>query len=390
MPDGRSNIMQHWIKGIAGAKWGVVWGLLVAAALWSGRGEVAAQGNWTVPPVAPVLNNPGFECGIDCRSERNPASRDSLVPAGWSIRYLQGSPDIWSTRKYVESRGGGWVERLDGDDSLFVRSEDIESTDKPGKPFDVVIYQRVPVTRYGSYTLTGWIWSICGTQDKTARFDCPDGHYIAKSIGIDPSGGTDPTAPSVIWSAENRKNSFRPDWTPEGIQKFGVGAMALEPALTVFVRVTSPFQFHGNLAFVDAFMLVRSPLAVFVNLPARVTGSRTTLTWDGHQSPDIAALANRNYQLWFDVQVRHGTKGEWRAVAGDQQARSAEFQARCLNTTYQFRVRAVARQPDRSSEIFPGAWSVPRPVYFARLAQPAGAAGEDKMFLPVVLQDGGC
>jgi hypothetical protein len=41
--------------------------------------------------------------------------------------------------------------------------------------------------------------------------DCPAGYYIAKMRGLDPTGGTDPQAASVIW-VEDRRNFTESRW----------------------------------------------------------------------------------------------------------------------------------------------------------------------------------
>ena len=84
-----------------------------------------------------------------------------------------------------------------------------------------------------------------------------EGPQMGRSIGIDPGGGTDPSAPSVVWSPEvwEKKRS-----NPE----LRVRAVAEGERITVFVRVNHPHTYGADQAFLDAVCLFRDeavPLA---------------------------------------------------------------------------------------------------------------------------------
>ena len=130
------------------------------------------------------------------------------------------------------------VEKLEGDDALVMAAQDLETPPVPGKPFDALVYQQVAVTPGTSYSLSAWMVSFCGGTSNPS--DCPSGYYIAKMFGVDPSGGTDPNAASVIWT-EDRQNFNRARWV-----NLDLVATAQSSTMTVFARIRSPFQHHGN------------------------------------------------------------------------------------------------------------------------------------------------
>jgi hypothetical protein len=248
---------------------------------------------------------------------------------------------------------------MDGIDSWYLPSEDVTST---GKPFEIVLYLQVPALVGAAYSLSGWMASECGSNDKGPK-PCPQGNYISKMIGLDPYGGVDHTSPDIAW-VENREN---PRW--RGLH---TGTTALTDTVTIFIRVHSPFEFQNNKGFVDAFTLVRAPLSAMEPLSGTVSGmGPIDIRWFGKQSEDVERIRDGNYKLYFDVQARHLPAGEWRdLVTGATEQRSVAFQAPCVDTRYEFRVRARAEQPEGQGGVFPshryyGVWSKPQAVLFA-------------------------
>lgn len=353
---------------------GAACGLVLIALLALG---IAAGG---APTQAPPLTNPGFECAQGFAPQDG---INGLVPAGWTAAQLVGAPRLNSTRiEFAGScEGSGFVERLEGDDSLVILAEDIEEPPEPGKPFDLVITQQVTATQGITYSLSGWMVSFCGGS--AVPNDCPEGYYIAKRLGLDPTGGLDPGAASVLW-AEDRRNFTASRWV-----NLRIGAEAQAMTLTIFARVISPFRWHGAHAIVDAFSLVEAPTARFVALPAAAGGMTAVVRWEGALSPDILAIPGGNYDLRFDIQARAVGQVEWDDWLVDQAAGEATFTAAfCAPAqTYEFRVRARAEQPEGAAGAFPnhrypGAWSAPVAVTFER----AGPC-PPRAYLPLVQGD---
>ena len=311
-------------------------------------------------PHAPAVQNPGLECSQGYDSQ---AGISGLVPRGWTARLLNGAPTLHSARVFFTGNcnNNDFVEHLESADAMVFLSQDIETPPLPGKPFDAVIYQRITVAPGTAYSLSAWMVSLCGGSFNNPN-DCPAGYYMAKLAGIDPTGGTNPLASSVIWT-EDRRNFNESRWA-----NLRLGATAQGSTITLFVRVNSPFRWHGNHAFADAISVVRAPTAYFVNLPARA-GDRITIRWDGTQSPDVLAIPGGKYQMLFDLQYRIGDNGTWQDWRTDQAAGSGLFQVASNVRRVYYRVRARAEQPPNSGGAFPnhrypGVWSAPALVTF--------------------------
>jgi hypothetical protein len=322
-----------------------------------------------IPSVKPILYNSDFECTTGYYTQTNSTGKTISVPDGWSVMLLTGTPTIDSTRKFFAQScdGSAHVEKISGIDSIIIHSQDIETLPEPGKPFDVAFSQRISATVGEAYSLSGWFLSLCGGSATPS--DCPNGVYIAKMAGIDPLGGNNPMAESVIW-AENRRN-FWENGKRVGWQQMGVSAIALESTITLFVRIRSSFRWHGNHAFIDAVKVVRAPIANLI-LPPIVTGTQMTVTWDGIQGPDIETLDGGTYELRFDIQYRQVPSIEWVDFVTDYVGSgNATFTAIASDTSYEFRIRARSEQPPPPAPAgvwpnhrYPGVWSEPVSVDF--------------------------
>jgi hypothetical protein len=326
-------------------------------------GEEPAPSARQVATSAPGLGNPGFECAEGYGLQPGIPGQ---VPSGWTAVLLAGRPTLNSTRvEFTGSCDGeGFVERLEGEDSLVLLSEDIETPPEPGKPFDATVYQRVAVTPGTAYSLSSWMVSLCGGS--AMPNDCPAGYFMAKMAGIDPAGGTDPLAAGVVW-VEDLRNFTESRWA-----NLRLGTTAQGSMVTVFARIRSPYRWHGAHAFMDAISLVRAPMAQLVNLPATVDGNQVKVRWTGQLSPDILAIPGGTYQLLFDVQVRRSGQVAWSDWQVGRPAGEAQFMAEACTgpgLAYEFRVRARAEQPAGSNGAwpnhrYPGDWSAAQTVSF--------------------------
>ena len=315
----------------------------------------------TDPSGTPVLQNPGVECKVGYVTQDGIERR---VPLGWTGVLMSGAPQLDSARMRWDAggcNGSGFIEHLEGEDSLVFVAQDLERPPEPGKPFDAAVYQQVAVTPGMAYSLSGWMVSLCGGSF-SAPNDCPAGYYMEKMLGIDPSGGTDPLGPNVIWVGD-RRNFTESRWVD-----LRLATTAQTDQLTVFGRIRSPFQWHGNHAFMDGFSLVRAPTAYFVNSPARISDAAARVQWDGALGPDIQAIPSGTYRLLFDVQYRIGSQGPWMDWFSDQTAGSATFTLEPAwgSGQYAFRVRSRAEQPGgagaRPNHRYPGDWSEPTSI----------------------------
>jgi hypothetical protein len=330
------------------------------------------------PTTAPALQNPGLECKVGYVTQEGIERR---VPLGWTGVLISGTPQLDSVR--IRWGGGcdgsGWVEHLEGDDSLVFVAQDLETPPEPGKPFDAAVYQPVAVTPGTAYSLSGWMVSFCGGSATPSS--CPADDYMEKLLGIDPAGGTDPLGPNVMWVGD-RRNFTESRWV-----NLRLAATAQSDHLTVFGRIRSPFQWHGNHALVDGFSLVRAPTAYFVGSPAAVGANEARVEWNGAQSPDVLAIPEGQYHLFFDIQYRIGAQGDWIDWLTDRPAESATFTANgCAGVqTYAFRVRSRAEQINGVGAFpnhrYPGVWSEPASVV---LGSPVVCI--PRAYLPLVLR----
>ncbi len=369
---------------------------------WAGDSFAQSAGaDGSIPAAAVTLTNGEFECPnyTDGTDERGAPLR---IPAGWTLINRAGeTPVVYSTREWYAGscESDAWVERLEGRDAVVLRAQDLETPPAPGKPFDATLYQQVQVEAGGAYSVSGWFVTLCGGSFSDPN-DCPDGNYMAKLLGMDPSGGVDPQSTNIEW-IENRANFVEPDGrTRIGWQNLRLATVAEATTLTVFARINSPFQWHGNHGYVDAVKIVRAPAAMFGPLPAETNLPQLQIAWNGAQSPDVAAIPNGTYRLYIDIQTRPES-GEWRdLLTGGEESGELVFDPRCVNTRYEFRIRARAEQPPAEeagdgawpNHRFPGVWSEPVPVYFAApglQARPAEVM-EPRLFLPIIFANTDC
>ncbi len=394
-----------------------VCGLLLVLA---GAALAQAEPGRRVADGAPALINPGFECNLGTYTTTSPAGSVVRIFSGWSYTTPIGDPDVQSTRMFVHRKSHPenpcageteFVEKQEGRDSQVVFARDLEKQPLPGKPFDVVVFQRVSATVGVDYSVSGWFVSLCGG---TAN-DCPDGFYIAKMLGVDATGGSNPLAPEVVW-IENRRPHAEKDGTRIGWQNLytsviatttgsisgthvanaansaiGAGTMPTLTSITIFARLNSPFQWHGNHGFIDGISVVRAPTVTLAPLPTTTLEISLPLIWSSSLGADIHAIPSGNYRALVDLQARHAPSGTWRSLLeGGAASGEVTFTPPCRAATYQFRTRVRAEQAEGEpgaspNHRYPSSWSKPVAVLFAsQPVSPTLPAGEHVVYLPVV------
>ena len=241
-------------------------------------------------PTYQFLTNPGVEVydppyaqfdGIDCQ-----------VASGWQRFWYDGDEPCWmDTRVFANSHlGSGWVEKIEGETSqLIVATE----------PYTAGIQQTVtgltPGLGYGFHAAMLTIY-------QTSAPPAVDGTMI-KQVGLDPTGGTDPSAPTVLWDA--------PDDHDEGPWSIDLRTVvyAQAPTMTVFIRVISPLESGGlpylNYSFLDSAILARTPV-VTATSPAVTDVPTFTVNWDNAQ-----AAPDGGWLKWRDVQWLDEFEGVW-------------------------------------------------------------------------------
>lgn len=360
----------------------------------------------TAPMEEPAgLLNPSFECTNGYYAALNSDGLEVFVPNEWQMVEVAGAPVVASARNFFAGScdGSAHVERIEGIDSIVVRAKDIENPPDPGKPFDVAFYQQTNVISGTAYSLSSWMLSLCGGS--AVPSDCPTDSYISKLAGIDPTGGTDPLSDSVVW-VENRDNFVDQDNQRIGWSNLRLATVAQGSIMTIFARVNSPFQHHGNHAFVDALSLVQAPTARLTISATRVMtgttllpdvfqvrGGSAKLQWDGELGPDIEAIEGGSHQLLFDIQVRQEGTNSWSdLIVGAIGAGCHNYVAPGVNRAYQFRMRPRAEQLSAGvfpNQRYPGVWSSPITVHFQEAPGGVGLPqGNTLLFLPITSRPG--
>ncbi len=342
----------------------------------SGQGQAQnpeAGAGATLPGMPNRLTNADFECSDGGYYEAtNSRGKTIQIPNNWTLAANGDVPDMKSARVWVvkscDIKSKEHVEKMSGYDSFFVGALDLETPPTPGKPFDVSIYQQVEAAPGVAYSLSGWQLTLCGGSNTVPKNDCPAGYYMAKMLGIDPTGGTDPNSPNVVWG-ENRNNFVDANNQRNGWSNVRTSALAQADKITVFARINSPYQWHGNHGFMDALSLVQAPLARLNVTTVPIEGGfgvNVKLAWEGSLGPDIPTIAGGNFLPEYDVQYWHAANRAWRELQdGYAGAGSMDFAARCAGE-YRFRVRARAEQPQgtgsKPNQRYPGVWSEPQVV----------------------------
>jgi hypothetical protein len=161
---------------------GVLQVLALGLVVYQVSGRAAAPDS----PEYQLLTNPGVESyappygqyeGVACQ-----------VATGWERFWYDGPEPYWmDTREFADGFGTGWVERIEGETSQMVLATE---------PYTAGIWQQVdgltPGVGYGFHAAMLTIF-------QTSAQDPVHGTMI-KQVGMDPTGGIDPQAPSVVWS----------------------------------------------------------------------------------------------------------------------------------------------------------------------------------------------
>ncbi len=103
------------------------------------------------------------------------------------------------------------------------------------------IFQRVSVTPGKAYAASVYIFTENVRDDNGTLVPGP-GYDAQCRIGIDPTGGTDPSGASVVWSAWDNSQDWQPPYSQLGYKKIAVLAeTGTSNIATVFLQVRHPF-----------------------------------------------------------------------------------------------------------------------------------------------------
>jgi len=272
-----------------------------------------------------LLADPGLEQydppygqwqGVDCQ-----------VASGWQRFWSDAPEPCWmDARVFAGSPlGSGWVEHIEGETAQFIVATE---------PYTSGILQRVtgltPGVGYGFH-------AVLMTIFQTSAPPSVDG-MMFKQVGMDPSGGTDPLAPTVVWSEP---------WDADeawDLQR-RTAVVADSQAMTVFVRVLSPYSAGDlpflNLSILDSSILAQTPVITATSPPLSLVSS-FPVNWNH------AVLAPGGGQIkWRDVQWLDEADGVWHDWITHTYDVEAPFLGQ-WGRTYRFRARVWQRYPNNA------------------------------------------
>lgn len=306
--------------GMIGLAWVLAAVLVVPA--WPAAGQPWSPGS--NPSFYQLLTNPGVEIydspyaqfqGVNCQ-----------VASAWQRFWYGGPEPYWmDTRVFASSHlGTGWVERIEGETSHLILATE---------PYTAGIQQQVagltPGVGYGFHAA---MLTVFETSAQPAEHDT-----MFKQVGMDPTGGTDPQAPTVIWS--------EPDGLDQGPWRIDLrtAAWAEAPTMTVFIRVASLYPSGDpsllNLSFLDSAILAQTPAITATSL-ATTDVPTFTVTW-----ADIVPPPGGGQMKWRDVQWLDEAEGLWHDWITETYALQASFTGE-RGHVYHFRARQWHRYPN--------------------------------------------
>ncbi|WP_423224564.1 hypothetical protein [Candidatus Amarolinea aalborgensis] len=207
------------IQAVSGPQRRLVVALLSLALLLLGALTPAAQ--------ADPHGCTGADVNANCNFNNFYSSPYGSVPDGWTPFVLSGSP------AFVEA-----VDTYFGPPSLQIWSD--------GGTFQAGIFQQVRNLTPGATYLASVGWAAANEPNAFGR-----------KLGLDPTGGTDPTAPTVIWGTMHYGPGRFGNYSTPGDPNLDVRAAAKGDTMTLFFLVDHNYSTGVNLIFVDAISLVR-------------------------------------------------------------------------------------------------------------------------------------
>ncbi|MGQ9553252.1 MAG: fibronectin type III domain-containing protein [Anaerolineae bacterium] len=293
-----------------------------------------------------MVKNWSFEDGFE-----GPAGQQ--VGKDWDSFVLSGTVNFYSGYNLY----GANVEKIHGKDSQVLKSDD---------PFDAGVYQIITgLVANQWYSVVVYILSIFETS-ATPNPSAFDG-LIVKQIGVDPAGGRNPAAATIVWGPAIDKNMDRNTWGQRLIFQ------AQASTATLFIRVqclqgVSNRTAYDNQVFIDGAQVRVSAIAQ-ATVPQGPQDTTFTVSWKavvpGAYSPEATVLD-------FDVQYKDGG-GLWQDWLQHAATGSATFTKGSPGHTYTFRVRAWTRytgtdQQGSFCEIY-GPWAESASVQVGRVVE---------------------
>ncbi|MCC6485325.1 MAG: carboxypeptidase regulatory-like domain-containing protein [Armatimonadetes bacterium] len=184
-------------------------------------------------------------------------------------------------------------------------------------------YQTVAVTPGTQYLASGYVFNDSWDGEGRAR-EFPGN--VKGRIGIDPAGGTNPSAFSVVWSPWN-----------ESFNRWGVSSIAAtasSTAVTVFLQYTMTQSEQWNKAAFDDIFLTSNAVSPSISITSGpsvsgISSSQATISW----TTNVASSSVVEY----GTTVAYGQSG---SSPGDTTSHSVTLTGLQANAPYHFRVRS--------------------------------------------------
>ena len=170
-----------------------------------------------------------------CDMDQFYGDRPRQLPVGWSAFVLSGDPVFYQ------------------DDHTYFGGPNLTMW-SVGGTFKAGIYTQVQVTPGAGYRAS-ISWGAPNAPD-----------LFGRQLGIDPTGGTDPTAATVIWGPMHWGEGRILNYPPPDVN-IDVRARAVNGTVTVFFLTDHPQSSGDNLILVDAIALYPDESAPAVELP---------------------------------------------------------------------------------------------------------------------------
>lgn len=179
------------------------------------------------------------------------------LPVGWNAFVLSGDPNFYQ------------------DQHTFFGSFNL--TIASTNPFKAGIYTQVAVTPGAGYRAS-ISWGAPNVPD-----------LFGRQLGIDPTGGTDPTAATVIWGPMHWGEGRILNYPPPDVN-IDVRARAVGETMTVFFLTDHPRSAADDLILIDVIALYPDDSAPAIELPPTATPAPTVAVQVAAAPPETQAL----------------------------------------------------------------------------------------------------
>jgi hypothetical protein len=231
-----------------------------------GLGAAGILAGWLVLAhfVAPVAasdlcNPPNVIPQVTCDMDAFSGSPPRQLPVGWNAFVISGDPS------YLE------------DHHTYFGGSNLTMTS--GAPFKAGIFTQVAVTPGAGYRASV-AWGAPNQPD-----------LFSRQLGLDPTGGTDPNAPTVIWGPMHWGEGRMLNYPPPDVN-IDVKARALGETMTVFFLTDHPqSRAADDLILIDVIGLYPDDSAPAVELPPTATPAPEPVVEAAPAAEVVAAAA---------------------------------------------------------------------------------------------------